>query len=431
MNTVIDNTNDLFSLLPRGGVARKIGQNEMECSAGGKCASECREETASHRMAYEMILSFPFLPLFPSSLSRSWCAHPYASRGSVMTRGMRRTCGQVGRGAGEGRSMIERTACRDPCTLASASNWVSSQVAHACETNVPFNKARSLSVINSTIQALQYYTLENGFLHSPDPLIPHDVNVRALLENVQKTTSTVGYKLDWDFNMAIMDAFNREADGHTVFTAACTGAFSFNLPFSIATLANTPFDKTAFPTFLVNYDFPNQGRAGLEDYFESIGVQVRPLDSSRVLAINGVDASTYLVNLATQLSIFDGLVGTYETVNPRYMRLMARYSADTVAGLYTLEVGRFGQRAFYPGANSVTVTLETAHGIKTVTIPWAATFIGSASIRPRGDLALQKGQAVAFVYYWGVYSAPSASVQCHGIREMAIISSAPCFPSMS
>ncbi|KAJ7071721.1 hypothetical protein B0H15DRAFT_966167 [Mycena belliarum] len=61
------------------------------------------------------------------------------------------------------------------------------------------------------------------------------------------------------------------------------------------------------------------------------------------------------------------------------MRLMARYSADTVAGLYTLEVGRFGQRAFSPGANSVTVTLATAHGVETVTIPWAATFLGSGN----------------------------------------------------
>ncbi|KAF7371141.1 hypothetical protein MSAN_00749500 [Mycena sanguinolenta] len=267
----------------------------------------------------------------------------------------------------------------DPCTLATASTWVSSEIAHACELNVPFDKARSVSVINSTIQALQYYSLENWFLNSPDPLIPHNVNVRALLENVQKTTSTVGYKTDWDFNMAITDAFNREADGHTLYAAACTESFSFNLPFSIATLAETPFDLIAYPTFLVNYDFPNQGRAGMEDYFESIGVQVRPLDGSRVLAINGVDASTYLVNLATESSIFNGLVGAYETVNPRYMRLMARYSADTDAGLYTLEVGRFGQRAFYPGANSVTVTLETKEGIKTVTIPWAATFIGSGN----------------------------------------------------
>ncbi|KAF7345502.1 hypothetical protein MVEN_01568700 [Mycena venus] len=268
----------------------------------------------------------------------------------------------------------------DPCTLASASTWVSSKVAHACEVNVPFNKTRSLSVIDSTIKALQYYTLENWFLHSPNPLIPHDVNIRALLQNVQKTTATVGYKSDWDFNMAITDAFNKEADGHTLYAAACTESFSFNLPFSIATLADSPFDKTAFPTFLVNYDFPNQGRAGLEDYFESIGVHVRPLDGARVLAINGVDASTYLVNLATESSIFNGLVGAYETVNPRYMRLMARYSADTVAGLYTLEVGRFGQRAFYPGADSVTVTLQPKQGgVKTVTIPWAATFIGSGN----------------------------------------------------
>ncbi|KAJ6485512.1 hypothetical protein C8R45DRAFT_274789 [Mycena sanguinolenta] len=274
---------------------------------------------------------------------------------------------------------IARAALSDPCTLATASTWVSGEAAHACELNVPFDKARSMSVINSTIKALQYYSLENWFLHSPNPLIPHDVNVRALLEGVQKTTSTAGYKTDWDFNMAIADALDREADGHTVFTAACTEAFSFNLPFSIATLAETPFDLVAYPTFLVNYDFPNQGRAGLEDYFESIGVEVRPLDGSRVLAINGVDASTYLVNLATKSSIFDGLVGAYETVNPRYMRLMARYSADTVAGLYTLEVGRFGQRSFYPGANSVTVTLETTKGIKTVTIPWAATFIGAGN----------------------------------------------------
>ncbi|KAJ7777128.1 hypothetical protein B0H16DRAFT_1449266 [Mycena metata] len=271
-------------------------------------------------------------------------------------------------------------AAVDPCTLASASTWVSSKTAHACELNVPFNKTRSLSVVDSAIKALQYYSLENWFLHSPNPLIPHDVNVRALLEDVQTTTSTKGYATDWDFNTAVADAFDREADGHTVFSALCTEAFSWNLPFSIATLAESPFDKTAFPTFLVNFDFPNQGRAGLETYFESIGVHVRPFDGARILTIDGVDASTYLVQLATESSIYKGLVGAYETVNPRYMRLMSRYSADTVAGLYTQEVGRFGQRAFYPGADSVTVTLQTkTGGHQTITIPWAATFIGSGN----------------------------------------------------
>ncbi|KAJ7173416.1 hypothetical protein C8R46DRAFT_1215363 [Mycena filopes] len=271
-------------------------------------------------------------------------------------------------------------AAVDPCTLATAATWVSSKTAHACELNVPFNKTRSLSVVGSTIKALQYYSLENWFLHSPNPLIPHDVNVRALLENVQTKTSASGFKTDWDFNMAVADAFDREADGHTVFTPFCTEAFSWNLPFSIATLAESPFDKTAFPTFLVNYDFPNQGRDGLEAYFESIGVHVRPFDGARILTIDGVDASTYLVQLATESSIFKGLVGAYETVNPRYMRLMARYSADTVAGLYTLEVGRFGQRAFYPGADSVTLTLQTSGGkSQTVTVPWAATFVGSGN----------------------------------------------------
>ncbi|KAJ7607868.1 hypothetical protein FB45DRAFT_947129 [Roridomyces roridus] len=269
----------------------------------------------------------------------------------------------------------------DPCTLATASTWVTSTVAHACELNVPFDQARSMAVINSTIKSLQYYSLENWFLHSPNPLIPHDVNVRALLDTVQTTTATTGFKTDWDFNLAIADSYNREADGHTVYTAECIEGFSFNLPFSIGTLATSPFDATAVPTFLVNYDFPEQGRDGLEAFFESIGVNnIRPLDGSRILEINGVDASSFLVDLATRSSISDGLFGSFETVEPRYMRLMSRYSADTVSGLYTQEVGRFAQRVVWPGADSVSVTLQTANGSKeTLTIPWAATFVGSGN----------------------------------------------------
>ncbi|KAF8210996.1 hypothetical protein K438DRAFT_2011416 [Mycena galopus ATCC 62051] len=192
--------------------------------------------------------------------------------------------------------------------------------------------------------------------------------------------ATIGYESDWEFNMALTDAFNRETDGHTIFAPACANSFSWNLPFSIATLADTPFDEVAFPTFLVNYEFPNQDRGGLEDYFENVGVYVRPYDGSRLLEINGVEASTFLVNLATESSIFNGLLGAYKTVNPRYMRLMSRYSGDTIAGLYTQEIGSFGQRGFYPGANSVTVTLQTLQGaVETVTIPWAATFLGNGT----------------------------------------------------
>ncbi|KAF7314960.1 hypothetical protein MIND_00010000 [Mycena indigotica] len=265
----------------------------------------------------------------------------------------------------------------DPCTAATTTTWVPSKVAHACELNVPFNKARSETIMDSVLKSLQYYSLETWFLNSPNPLIPHNVNVRALLEGVQKQTSTVGFKTDWDFNMAVTDAYNREADGHTLFVADCTEAFSWNLPFSIATLAQSPFDAVAEPTFLVNYDFPNQGRTGLEAFYESLGVHVRPLDGSRILKINGVDAKTYLVDLATTSNIFNGLVGSFETVNPRFMRLMSRYSADTMAGLFTQEVGRFGQRAFYPGADEVTIQLQPPKGVPvTVTIPWAATFIG-------------------------------------------------------
>ncbi|CAK5263842.1 unnamed protein product [Mycena citricolor] len=268
----------------------------------------------------------------------------------------------------------------DPCSAATASKWVSSKVAHACELAVPFNQTRSAFVIDSVIKSLQYYSLETWFRASPNPLIPHSVDVRALLQGVNKTTNTKGYKTDWDFNLAITDAYNREADGHTLFAASCTESFSWNLPFSIATLADTPTSLLAHPTFLVNYDFPNQGRSGLEAYFESIGVHVRPYDGAQVLSINGIEAGTFLTALAQESSIYNGLVGAYETLGPRYMRLMARYSADTAAGLYTQEVGRFGMRAFYPGADSVTVTLLTkSAGIQTITVPWAATLVGGGN----------------------------------------------------
>ncbi|KAJ6575748.1 hypothetical protein DFH09DRAFT_1311798 [Mycena vulgaris] len=267
----------------------------------------------------------------------------------------------------------------DPCTTASASKWVSSKIAHACELNVPFNKTRSLSVIDSNIKALPWYSLETWFHHSPNPLIPHDVNIGALLRAVQHKTSTYGYETDWDFNIAVTDAWNKEADGHSLFAATCTQSFSFNLPFSIATLAATPTSPIAYPTFIVNYDLPNQGRTGLEAYFESIGVHVRPYDGSRIIAIDGIDASAYLVALATESSIYKGLVGSYETVNPRYMRLMSRYSADTASGAFTQEVGRFGQRSFYPGADSVKVTLQIGKEHKTLTVPWAASFVGKGN----------------------------------------------------
>ncbi|KAF8192365.1 hypothetical protein K438DRAFT_1970167 [Mycena galopus ATCC 62051] len=267
----------------------------------------------------------------------------------------------------------------DPCTVASASNWVSSQAAHACELNVPFNKTKSLAIIDSNIKALPWYSLENWFLHSPNPLIPHDVNISALLYAVQSNVYNSNYGTDWDFNIAVTDAWNREADGHTRFSALCTEAFSYNLPFSIATLASTPTDSTAYPTFLVNYDFPNQNRPGMEAYFESLGIHVRPYDGSRVLSINGLDASEYLVDLANRSSIYDGLVGLFETLNPRYMGLMARYSADTVSGDFTLEIGSFGQRMYYPGADSVTVVLQTSTGQQSLTVPWAAKFVGSGN----------------------------------------------------
>ncbi|KAJ7777138.1 hypothetical protein B0H16DRAFT_1301503, partial [Mycena metata] len=267
----------------------------------------------------------------------------------------------------------------DPCKLATASIWVSSKTAHACELNVPFNQTRSLAVVDTTLKSLEYYSLETWFKHSPNAKIPHDVDIRSLLQAVQNNVSSSEFKTDWDFNIAVTDAFNREQDGHTIYVAACTEAFSWNLPFSISTLADSPSDRTAFPVFLANYDFPGAARHGLEAHFKSIGVHVRPYHGARILAIDGVDAGKYLTDLASRSSIYDGLVGGYESLDSRYMRLMSRYSADTSASLYTQEVGRFGQRSFYPGAHSVTVRLQTTKGIKSLKIPWAATFAGKGN----------------------------------------------------
>ncbi|KAJ7114073.1 hypothetical protein C8R44DRAFT_881621 [Mycena epipterygia] len=267
----------------------------------------------------------------------------------------------------------------DPCSLASSSKWISSKIAHACELSVPFNRTRSLAVVDSAIKSLPYYSLETWFQHSPNPRIPHDVDIRSLLQDIQQKASVSGYNTDWDFNIAVTDAYNREQDGHTLYVAACTEAFSWNLPFSISTLADTSTDRTAFPVFLPNYDYPNQNRPGLEAYYESIGIRVRPHHGARILTIDGVEAGKYLTDLAAASSIYAGLVGGYESLTPRYMRLMSRYSADSTPGLYTQEVGRFGQRSFYPGVDSVTLRLLTGRTIQSITVPWAATFAGTGN----------------------------------------------------
>jgi hypothetical protein len=127
--------------------------------------------------------------------------------------------------------------------------------------NVPFNQTKALDVVTSAIKALAYYSTETWFLHSPNPKIPHDYDIRLQLNTVKNTVAAGGYKTDWDFNLAIADAFNREWDGHTTLTANCLAAFSYNLPFSIATLASDVSDtQTAYPTLITNYDFPVRSR---------------------------------------------------------------------------------------------------------------------------------------------------------------------------
>ncbi|KAJ7065441.1 hypothetical protein C8F01DRAFT_746029 [Mycena amicta] len=274
---------------------------------------------------------------------------------------------------------ITLACAADPCTLATASTWVSSDIAHACELSVPFNQARSLSIVDSALKSLPYYSLETWFQRSPNPRIPHNVNIRTLLEDIQYNASASGFRTDWDVNIAITDAFNREQDGHTIYVAACTEAFSWNLPFSISTLASTPFSDTAYPIFLVNYDFPNQDRPGLEEHYRGLGLDVRPYNGARVFSIDGVDALKYLTDLANESSVYNGLVGGFEDVNARYMRLMSRYSADSEQGLFTQEVGRFAQRTFYPGRDNITVSLQTDVGTQSLTIPWAATFTGKGN----------------------------------------------------
>lgn len=95
---------------------------------------------------------------------------------------------------------------------------------------------------------------------------------------------------------------------------------------------------------VVNYDLPLQGRPGLEAYYQSLGLNLRQYDGFQIVTIDGIEANIYLLGLATASSVYTGLIGAYESVEPRYMRLMSRYSADTVSGAYTQEVGRFAAR---------------------------------------------------------------------------------------
>ncbi|KAJ6621482.1 hypothetical protein B0H10DRAFT_1945299 [Mycena sp. CBHHK59/15] len=116
--------------------------------------------------------------------------------------------------------------------------------------------------------------------------------------------------------------------------------------------------------------FPIRARPGLEPYFDSFGVHVRPYHGARILSIDGVEVGKYLTELATASSIYKGLAGGYES----------RYSADSARSLYTQEVGCFAQRSIYLGADSVELRLQTAHTVKSLTIPWAVSFAAAGDM---------------------------------------------------
>lgn len=256
---------------------------------------------------------------------------------------------------------------------------MSASAAHACELAVPFDQARSEVVISNTIKALQFYSLETWFLASPNPLIPHNVDIRARLTDIQNNVLANKYATDWDFNIAVSNAFDLEQDGHTVWAALCTEAFTWNHPFSVANWAPNPYVPYSSPYVVTNYDLPLQGRPGLEAYYLGLGLDARAYDGFQMISINGQDANQYLYNLAATSSIYTGLIGAYETVEPRYMRLVSRYSADTISGNYTQEVGRFAMRGFYPGATSIDFVLRGNGSDHHVTVPWAAHFAAAGS----------------------------------------------------
>jgi len=213
-------------------------------------------------------------------------------------------------------------------------------------------------------------------LQSTNGKIPHHYNVRQALTDIQTKVNTTGYPTDWDFNIAVTDAINREHDGHTGYSAGCTTAFSYNLPVSVVTLGDSPTSSSSSPYLLVNYDFPNQGRPKLEAYYLSLGIDVRPYNGMKLITIdNNPNAQNYLVNLADLSLVANGLNGAYESLSARFVRLTARYSADTTNGAYTFEVGRFGMRGFYPGQDSIKLGVQAANGTQyTITLPWSAHF---------------------------------------------------------
>lgn len=218
-------------------------------------------------------------------------------------------------------------------------------------------------------------------MNSPNGKIPHSINIRQLLTNVQAKVGGSGYSTDWDFNSAVTDAFNREQDGHTIFIASCATAFSYNLPVSVATFGDSETSTSSHPFLLVNYDFPEQGRPGLEAYYLSMGIDVRPYDRMRILTVDYAEAQAYFVNLGDQSLLSQGLFGSYESLSPRYQRLMSRYSADTTSGAFTQEPGRYGMRTYYPGQDIVRFVLQAANGTQyTISMPWSAHFSANTTL---------------------------------------------------
>ncbi|KAA8914637.1 hypothetical protein FN846DRAFT_885815 [Sphaerosporella brunnea] len=221
-------------------------------------------------------------------------------------------------------------------------------LAIACLKSVPFDQEQALNVTGEIRKYLSFYSAGTYFQHQvcPELDLP-TVDINGTLSTIEKNIKAGTYTSAYDVNKDLFELFGSVKDGHVKFLPMCVaGAFFFIHKYPLLQVAKTP---DSIPTTHV-VELAN------------VAGSLVPRAGRQVLAINGIDPTAYLENMARSHP-----EGDWIDPDARFNELLVSFtSGQWVQGL-------FASRTYYE-ENPIQLTLE---GGNNVTVEWSARFFNN------------------------------------------------------
>lgn len=260
-------------------------------------------------------------------------------------------------------------AAADPCVFSSSPSGdvlYTQQQVMACFSSIPFNSTVRDQTLDVLTRAYQLFTFLDIASNPPDPLHFHPpVDLMAIFRYARQ----LSFADDFAFHNFLRAAFIQLHDAHTMYYAPeCYASFNFYQPFNLVSFLAAP--NASLPSVAVSPYFDS----GVYAYFTAQGLDLDSLVGAQVIAIDGVDAASYVKRFA------DTEVGSSKDPSVRYniaFGIPGPYGALFYPGGQGAWLGLFTQRESHflppPTAASVSYKLLLTDGtVVSASYPWMA-----------------------------------------------------------